>query len=169
MKFKIGFIIIVLALSFLACSNNNKKATSTLEGIDKSIDFSSAVLKIERGAFHYDQFILKDTTLTFYPSSQKLDEQFNQYNVGSEQKISSETRNRLINHIINNGIFDLKDSYSCKSSCNSELIVTFNFKDQSKKITSEDYQCNCPELLKFIEKEIIRLHNKNLKRVLLPG
>ncbi|WP_394975173.1 hypothetical protein [uncultured Croceitalea sp.] len=177
------FILILIPLSIFVCSNsntkdskkvNNHKSTevnseSSTLSINPTVDLSSIRLTIERGAFHYDKFILKDTIITFYPSSENLSEENDNYNQVSKQVISKQTRNKFIEKIIGGGFFKLKNSYSSNTSCNSHLTVTFKFNNQTKKIVSEDFESGCPEILKFIEQEIIRMHNKNLKRILLPG
>ncbi|WP_062053318.1 hypothetical protein [Aquimarina longa] len=177
------FILILISLSIFACSESktkdSKKANDymNIEVISKSsilskqqtVDSSSILLTIERGAFHYDKFILKDTIITFYPSSENWGKENDKYNQVSEQIISKQTLNKFIEKIIEDGFFELRNSYSSNTSCNSHLTVTFKFNNQTKKIVSEDFERECPELLKFIEQEIIRMHSKNLKRILLPG
>ena len=177
------FIILLISLSVFACSEPNTKHSSkannhiNIEVNSKSnilsrtsiIDSSSIILTIERGAFHYDKFILKDTIITFYPSTKNLSKENDKYNQFSEQIISKQTRNKFIDKIIGDGFFKLNNSYSSNTSCNSHLTVTLKLNNQTKKIVSEDFQRECPELLKFIEQEIIRMHSKNLKRILLPG
>jgi len=181
----IKFILIsfLISLSIFACSQSNTKDSNKtnedmkveaklkpgIVPLNPTIDSSSILLIIERGAFHYDKFILKDTVIAFYPSSESWGKEHDNYNQISEQKISKQTRNEFIKKIIENGIFKLKNSYVSNTSCNSSLTVTFKFNNQSIKIFSEDFERECPELLKFIEQEIVRMHNKNLKRVLLPG
>ncbi len=178
---RLNLVILVLTFVFLACtkSGNKKDINNSLNGVqdfkhesvleNESINFSNVFLKIERGAFHYDSFILKDTLLTYHPSSEKFGGELKKYNFNSEQVLSIETRNRLVRYIIENGFFDLKNNYTCEESCSSALVVTFNYNNRSKKIISDDFQINCPKLLRYIEKEIVRLHGKDLKRVDLPG
>jgi len=137
--------------------------------VKQKIDSSSILITVERGAFHYDKFILEDTLITFYPSSESFSEEHKDYNQISNQVISKETRNKFVKKIIEDGFFKLKNSYSSNSSCSSHLTVTVKFNNQFKKVVSEDFERECPELLKFIEQEIIRMHNKKLKRILLPG
>jgi hypothetical protein len=177
------FIILLILLSVFACSepdikdSNKVNSHMNIEVNSKSnilsrtpiVDSSSIILTIERGAFHYDKFILKDTIITFYPSSENLSKENDKYNQVSEQIISKQTRNKFIDKIIGGGFFKLNNSYSSNTSCNSHLTVTLKFNNQTKKIVSEDFERECPELLKFIEQEIIRMHSKNLKRILLPG
>lgn len=179
----IKLISFLISLSIFACSDSNTKnsnkvnadtnievnSKSDIVSFNPNIDYSNILLTIERGAFHYDKFILKDTLITFYPSSENFRMENDNYNQISEQIISKQTRNKFIKKIIEDGFLKLKDSYSNNTSCNSHLTVTFKFNNQSKKIVSEDFERECPELLKFIEQEIIRMHNKNLNRILLPG
>ena len=87
----------------------------------------------------------------------------------SRKTISKEKRNRWARYLIDNGIFDLSPVYANDASCNSELIVTFSFNGQTKKIICNDFKRGCPDFLQDIEEEMIRLHGKNLKRILLPG
>jgi len=179
----IKLISFIILLGILACSEYNTKVSnrvnddikveinpkSNIVSLNSAIDSSSILLIIERGAFHFDKFILKDTLITFYPSSESFDIETDNYNQISEQSISKQTRNKFVKKIIEDGFFKLKDSYSSNTSCNSHLTVTFKFNNQSKKIVSEDFERECPELLKFIEQEVIRMHSKHLKRILLPG
>lgn len=179
---KLKLILYLILLSIFACSESkttysNKtndddikiEERSKTTPLNSTIDYSSVLLIIKRGAFHYDKFILKDTIITFYPSSKNLGKEYDNYNQISEQKISKQTRNKFIKRIIEKGFFNLEDSYFSMTTCNSHLTVTLKFNNQSKKIFSEDFVRKCPELLKFIEQEMIQMHNKNLKRVLLPG
>ena len=159
----------VILLLIFACSETNKNNNETGKAENQVIDSSKVELIIERGAFHYDKFVLKDTIITFYPSSKSTGIRFDKYNHISEQKISKKKRTEFINYIIDNGIFDLNDTYSNETTCSSSLIITFKFGNQTKKIISEDFDRGCPDLLKFIEKQIILLHNKDLVRIILPG
>ncbi len=179
----IRLVLFLISLNILACSESNTKDSNKVNDdrktkinlksdivfLNQNIDFSSVVLTIERGAFHYDKFILKDTLITFYPSSESLTGGNDNYTQISEQIISKQTRNKFVRKIIEDGFFKLKNSYSSNRSCNSNLTVTFKLNDQSRKIVSEDFETECPELLIYIEQEIIRMHNKNLKRISLPG
>ncbi|MEW7277538.1 hypothetical protein ABW636_02965 [Aquimarina sp. 2201CG1-2-11] len=173
---KLILSMLVFVFCFLACSELNKgqhnqQKQSNDQEIKNAVvpDTSSVLLKIERGAFHYDQFVLRDTILTFYPSSDHFESNDYKYIGISKKTISKEKRNNLVRYLVDNGILDLKPVYSNDASCNSELIVTFIFNGQTKKIICNDFKMNCPDLLQYLEEEMIRLHGKNLKRVLLPG
>ncbi len=160
---------VLLLLFLLACSNTSENKVNITKSENNKNNYSEIVLTVKRGAFHYDKFILKDTIITFYPAKEKLLEKYDKYNYISEQKISKQTRDQFIKHIVDAGFFKLKNKYNSQTTCNSSLIVTLKLGDKTKRIISEDYQRKCPELLKFIEKQIILLHNKKLVRVILPG
>ncbi|KKN61540.1 hypothetical protein LCGC14_0520690 [marine sediment metagenome] len=176
-------LLFLISLSIFACSDVNRKDSKKVNddmttevnlksndvSVNSDIDYSNVLLTVERGAFHFDKFILKDTVITFYPSSESFSAEDENYNQISEQIIRKQARNEFVKKIIEDGFFKLKDSYSNNTSDNSYLAVTFKFNNQSKQVVSDDFERECPELLKFIEQEIIRLHNKNLTRVILPG
>jgi len=160
MKYKLLFFSIIF--SIISCSQSNKKEYQITES-------SKITLTLERGVFHNDKFVLSDTIITYYPSSEKNNEKFDKYYQISEQKISKEARDQFIKHIVDHGFFNLKDAYTSSTTCNSHITVTLKLNNQLKKITSEDFQRSCPDLLKYIEKKIIRMHGKDLKRIFLPG
>ncbi len=168
--YKSKILVIIIILFILGCAEiNNKNNFSKIINTKNNIDSSKIELIVERGAFHYDKFVLLDTTITFYPSSNKFDEKYDKYNHILKKNISKQKRNELINYIIDNGFFKMKDEYHNQTSCNSPLIVTFKLGDKTKKIVSDDFERDCPELLKYIENQIVILHNKNLERIFLPG
>lgn len=173
-SFKLLFYI--LPFCFFACNLSSKKNTDQSNGnIDAAleqkskIDSSSIEITVERGAFHYDKFVLKDTLITFYPSKENIGVDNSNYNQISKKIISVQTRNNFVKKILNDDFFKLKNFYASNTTCNSHLTVTVKFNNQLKKVVSEDFDRECPELLKYIEKEIIRMHSKELKRYLLPG
>ncbi|MDO6492875.1 MULTISPECIES: hypothetical protein [unclassified Cellulophaga] len=169
-------LLCILPFCFFACNlssnknadNSNGNVHAALEQKSK-IDSSNIEITVERGAFHYDKFVLKDTLITFYPSKENIGVDNSDYNQISEKVISVQTRNNLVKKILNDGFFKLKNFYASNTTCNSHLTVTVKFNNQLKKVISEDFDRECPELLKFIEQEVIKMHNKELKRILLPG
>ncbi|WP_299674899.1 hypothetical protein [uncultured Tenacibaculum sp.] len=163
MKKSILFLFIITFL--INCSRSIEKKDAILNSIE---------IKLERGAFHYDTFILKDTLLSFYPeklSNNALgnESELAKYYQKSEQYISKTQLMNLIQKIETSNIWNLSENYSCESSCTSNLTVHIKYKEQQKTITCEDYKCDCPELLQYLENELIKLHGKDLKRIDLPG
>lgn len=174
MKYIIILFLLLLIMITICCSNIKDKQSNTTnkkKSMALTIDSTAIKLIVKRGAFHYDKFVLRDTTITFYPANERLgnEEEHALYNTISEQKIAKKERNQFIKKILNDGFFDLKDSYQSKTSCNSMLTVSISFNNKSKKVVCDDFIRSCPTLLKFIEQEIIRLHNQKLKRIFLPG
>jgi len=131
----------------------------------------SAINKItvERGAFHYDIFVLQDTVIKFDPGNQGFIEEFPQYSQPSKTSISKLESDELFEAIENKGFFDLEDEYKSQTTDNSLLKVTVEYKGRKKTVFSDDFQRYCPEVLQFIEVEIVRLHGKELVRQILPG
>jgi len=96
-------------------------------------------------------------------------EYYKKYSHISKQTISKEVRNKFIKYLIDHGFFDLQNEYTCQTSCTSELVVSLSLNGKSKKNSSQDYLQGCPRLLKYIEKEIVIMHKKGLKRIFLLG
>ncbi|MCP4179147.1 MAG: hypothetical protein GY756_15410 [bacterium] len=154
--------ILVFAICLLAfsCSNNSDKS---------KIDYSTLELTVERGAFHYDKFALKDTIITFYPSKDSLGDKYHNYTKMSKQVIGKATRDSIIDRVLDEKIWDMDSIYYNNTSCNSHLTVIIKLGNKTKKIICSDFKRGCPKLLQYIENEIVKLHNKGLKRVVLPG
>ncbi len=159
--FKMVLLFFVLLIG-KACTQKNIKK-------DPINHNTSAVLIVKRGAFHYDQFILKDTLLTFHPNHEIKISDLTPYDKKSEKVIAASAKNDFIQSIIDRGFFDLKEYYPCMNSCSSRLTITLTVGNKTKKVIAEDYIRDCPQLLQDIEKEIIKLHGKDLIRIHLPG
>ncbi|MBJ2175152.1 hypothetical protein JBL43_12940 [Aureibaculum sp. A20] len=164
-------VLFLLFTSIVACQK--PKVNDSNE--NNNTDFSTLELKVERGAFHYDTFVLKDSTITFYPQKEmdslELSDsvEYQDYYTTSEKAISKADRDTLVQKIIAADIWDLKEEYTPNESCTSMLTVTFSLNGKTKKIVSEDFDRGCPEIIKYIESELVRLHGKKLKRIFLPG
>ena len=154
----------IIFFSFLSCNSVEKNKYNEIES-----SFEGVQLTVERGAFHYDKFILNDTIITFYPEEVINSENSTKYNKVSSTQISKKQRDQFIEELLAKGILKLKSKYTTYDSCTSALKVMFTYKDETKIIQCNDYTRGCPELLQYIENEIIRLHDKNLKRIYLPG
>ena len=149
-------------LLFSSCKDTVKLSSNS----DNS---STRKIIVERGAIHYDQFVLKDSVVTFIPTESGMIEEFPQYTVSSKTNLSNEVVGELFQEIENQGFFKLNNEYGNNFTDNSMLRVTVESGDKKKTVFSEDFDRGCPEVLKFIENEIVRLHGKNLKRHILPG
>ncbi|WP_117885416.1 DUF6438 domain-containing protein [Aureibaculum luteum] len=158
-------VLFLFFTSIVACQK--PKVNDSNE--NNNTDFSTIELTVERGAFHYDTFVLKDTTITFHPQKEMDSVEHQEYYTKSEKHISKADRDVLVQKIIAADIWDLKDKYTPDESCTSMLTVTFSLNGKTKKIVSEDFDRGCPEIIKYIESELVRLHGKELKRIFLPG
>ena len=156
-------LLLILAVFSISCKEN--KEAQRVEHSDHSV----SKIIVERGAFHNDTFVLQDSIVEFVPSDNAIIEEFPQYTVASQSRISQKEHDMLFKQIIDKGFFELRDSYKSPTSDNSFLRVTVDYNGRKKSVQSEDFKRNCPEVLKFIENEMVRFHGKNLKRQLLPG
>ena len=136
--------------------------------LSSTIDYSTVELSLERGAFHYDKFVLKNKTITYYPEKEGQGPE-TAYQEISSKKITTDERDRFINHLLNENIWKMNDSYPELSSCTSSLVIDLKLGKRHKHIIADDFERSCPDLLQFIEKELVRLHGKGLKRIILPG
>ncbi len=116
---------------------------------------------------------MANRTVTFLPSKHKLSKKYNQYNLSSEQKLSKEVWNSFFKKIEEEKIWEMKSVYDYDShyemSDNSPLYITIKKGTKEKRIKCVDYKRTAPEFLQFIEKEVVKLHAKGLKRFSLPG
>ncbi len=149
---KVILIILVLTIS---CKENNSQ---------KEI-FKNAELIVERGAFHFDRFVLNNNEITFL----EFEDNTNDYKLVDKKKIDKQLIQDFFNKIIKEGIFQLNTNYKCSNSCSSSLRVRFVNGNNKIDISCQDWQKNCPKLLKFIELEIVKLQGEKRFRSKLPG
>lgn len=158
-------ILFISTILMISCFQNQENLNE--QKIEK-LGYSELEVIIERGAFHYDKFVLKDTVITFLPAKTSMPNH-PEYNDTIVTKISKKIRNAFIDSIMSQGIMKMDTLYENNTSCNSHLTIHIINGNTTKKITSYDFKRGCPPLLQFIENEIVRLHGKGLKRVVLPG
>ena len=158
-------LFIVLFTTAISC----QKSKNDQEKLSDKSDFSTIVLKVERGAFHNDSFVLMDTLITFYPENEMESTEYQAYYMISEEAISKFDRDQLIQKIVDANIWELQDKYTPDESCTSNLTVTISLDGKTKNIICDDFERGCPDIIKFIENKMVRLHGKGLKRIFLPG
>ncbi|WP_299625878.1 hypothetical protein [uncultured Tenacibaculum sp.] len=162
---KAFLVLILISCTFIDCSNKKKEHKTQQKSLK---------ITIERGAFHYDKFILKDSIIFFYPeelnnNSIEENNSKSQYYQKSEQKVSQQQLEQLIHKIEDSNIWELNNQYGCDQSCTSSLKITIQLDKKQKIISCDDYKCGCPEILQYLENELIKLHQKELKRIHLSG
>lgn len=161
-------LLVVLSTSCTLLGKKDKQNTTKVEVIEKT-KTDVLELHIGRGAFHYDKFILKDSVITYYPTEEGFETGFTQYHKKSSQRISNKEIQDLIDHIKRNTILAMKEEYPSPTSDNSALFITITYNEQVKQIFCEDFERSCPEALQYLERQIIKLHKRDLKRINLPG
>ena len=125
-------------------------------------------LTVQRGAFHYDSFLMIVDEIRYIPDSTSKHKE-TQYNRHSETKLERDMAKDFFAEIENRGFWELKNRYRIKSSCTSELIVTLQVNGKSKTVICDDFERDCPNLIKYIDKKVVELEGNNLKRIYLPG
>lgn len=170
MKHLFSLLVLFALLFFSSCSNSQPGPKSSAPISKGELDYSKIELKVERGAFHYDTFIVNISAVKFIPeeerSGQKGDEV---YFRRSETTIKKEEFIELIDYVLDNGFWDCKDFYDEQSSCTSGLKIQLKIGNQMKKVTCEDFERGCPDFLYKIEQKVVKLHGKGLSRKFLPG
>ncbi len=166
-------VFYLLIISFIHISCSSKKTTNSNKEKENNMNFSTFELIVERGAFHYDSFVLKDTILTFFPEKENISNTTNielkKYYEKSEQKISRKQLKKFIEKLQKSNIWELNNNYTCNSTCTSALKVILKIEDKEKTIQCQDFKRDCPEIIQYIEDKLIDLHHKKLKRIFLPG
>lgn len=160
MKFKLILSLFLLLLSsiLLYCRASEKKERS-----------ESLIIKLERGAFHFDSFILTDTLLIYKPEKGIKFDRGNVYSKPLAIIISKKQKEELIRFLNIHNFWLLESSYKAKSSCTSGINISISLGSSYKKIISEDYKRDCPKVLFLLEQKLIELSGKDLKRSILPG
>ncbi len=125
-------------------------------------------LTVERGAFHNDTFVLSAGKLVFYPEKETNYSE-TKYATTSETRLDTAVTLKFIAHIEQKGFWELKKQHHTNGSCASGLVVTLENNGKRERVICEDFDRDCPELLKYIEQKIVEMEGNNLKRVYLPG
>lgn len=125
-------------------------------------------LVVDRGAFHYDKFILTSDKIEYHPNSdsQVEDQKYNGY---SETLLDSSIINSFFEEIEEKGFWNLNHRYEAYTSCSSELKITLTINEKTKTVICDDYNAYCHDLIKYIVKKVVELEGNDLKRIYLPG
>ncbi|SIS94327.1 hypothetical protein SAMN05421766_10591 [Zobellia uliginosa] len=125
-------------------------------------------LLVQRGAFHFDSFKLTRNKISHIPGIASNFET-STHNNNSQTFLDSLQTIGFFKKLEASGFWDLESYYGTDTSCTSQLIVTLRTGKKSKTVICDDYQSDCPELLKYIEKKVVELEGNHLKRTYLPG
>ncbi|MGB5555715.1 MAG: hypothetical protein WBM83_13750 [Flavobacteriaceae bacterium] len=156
----LSFVLLIISILVY------KKSTyPTLNRQDLKTDYT---LIVDRGAFHYDCFELTIDKISYYPVSTNTPS-YTKYHTFSQIALDTVTTLAFLTEIEAKGFSKLKDYYSSKTSCTSELSITLFSKGKSKNVICDDFDRDCPELIKYIDKMVVTLEGNNLKRIYLPG
>ena len=163
MKFQNPFVLCIIFALAIYCHKKDGTIPSKSAPTDKTYK-----LTVDRGAFHYDKFILTSNKIEYRPNP---DHQFEnqKYNAYSETALDSVIINSFFREIEERGFWDLNDHYQAYASCSSELRITLDANGKTKTVICDDYSTYCHDLMKYIDEKVVEFEGNNLKRVHLPG
>lgn len=164
MKLQNPFLLCICLALVLYCS---KKSDSNKPN-PKPSALKHYKITVNRGAFHYDRFELTSEKITFLPESESKHPEV-KYNKTSETKLDTDSTKKFFKEIEKKGFWKLKDNYKAGSSCTSELKVTLKKEGKSKTVICDDFERDCPDLIKYIDKKAVEFEGNDLKRIYLQG
>ncbi|QLG44365.1 hypothetical protein [Costertonia aggregata] len=167
LKYRRLLLIPILGLLFYYCLFTHTQKEIVVVNGNTSVN-KNYMITLERGAFHYDRFILKNDTIFYFPDTTSQ-HSVEKYNVASHLALDSTLVSDFFKDIEAKGFWELKNNYTTQTSCTSKLIVTIKTDKKSKTVICDDFEKNCPDVMKFIDKKIIELEGNHLKRIYLPG
>lgn len=163
MKFQNPFVLCLFLSLALYCH----KKDPTIRTKDVS-DYNTYKLIVERGAFHFDKFVLTSNTIEYHPNSGNAFE-IKKYNTYSETELDSIAIISFFKEIEDKGFWKLKNHYQAYASCSSELRITLFANEKTKTVICDDYSTYCHDLIKYIDEKVVELEGNDLKRIYLPG
>lgn len=163
MKLQNPFLLCI----FLALAIYCHKKDDTIHSKDIS-GAKTYKLTVDRGAFHYDKFILTSNKIEYHPDSNNQFEN-EKYNGYSETTLDSIIIDSFFQEIEGRGFWDLDHRYQTFSSCTSELRITLTVNEKAKTVICDDYNAYCHDLIKYIDKKVVEFEGNDLKRIYLPG
>jgi len=178
MKNRIRVILITFSIFVFGCSEPASQISDSIFQIKSGssiplVSDSNIIeteIKLRRGAFHFDEFVVNYQTLNYKASEDKhYLENYPEYLEDDSLDIDKNEFRQLIEWILEKGFWKLDDKYEDISTCSSGISVTIKIGDKSKTVECEDFEGGCPELLFEIEQKLIVLNNNRLSRIILPG
>lgn len=158
---KLLFICLAIAVY---CNNKSDKQKT----IGASHPKNEYRLVVKRGAFHYDRFDITKNKIRYTPDSSSSKE-IDTYNSHSETYLDSLPTIGFFKKIEADGFWNLKDRYRSESTCASQLIITLTVNEKSKTVICDNFERDCPDLIKYIDRKVVELQGNDLKRIYPPG
>ncbi len=164
MKYIYPKLLFVCLSVAIYCNNKSEKGNHP-SNVEHTNNYS---LLVQRGAFHFDSFEITKNKISHIPG---ISSNFETSTINEKSQTFLDSLQTLgfFKKLEAKGFWNLKTRYGSETSCTSQLIVTLTTNGKSKTVICDDYQTDCPELIKYIEKKVVELEGNNLKRMYLPG
>lgn len=162
MKFQNPFVLCIFLAVVIYFHKQDSTIDST-EELDKTYK-----LTVDRGAFHYDKFILTSNKIEYHPDTKNQFEHA-KYNTYSETVLDSTAIISFFQEIEERGFWNLNHRYQAYSTCTSELRITLVVNEKAKTVICDDYSAHCHGLIKYIDEKVVEFEGNDLKRIHLPG
>lgn len=165
LQYKRLLLIPLLGVLLWYCSFTQETKDTTVIQTNPDTDY---VITVNRGAFHYDAFVLTNDTIQYIPDTTSSHSK-KKYNSLSKKALDKPIVTEFLKEIEKKGFWTLKDTYISETSCNSQLIITIAANQKSKTVICDDFERGCPDVIKYIDKKVVEFEGNNLKRIYLPG
>jgi len=157
------FIFILVITIISGCKNTTQNNVSNNSKLHDRLE-----IYLERGAFEYDSFSLKDTILTYHPSESGFKKD-SIYNQKLTKHITKQQKDSLLEYMNNHRIYDNPQHYTNQTTDNSLLQITIKRNQKVTRISCADFQRGCPDNIRYFEQLFIKWIGVDVKRKVLPG
>ncbi|NHF60867.1 hypothetical protein FK220_016050 [Flavobacteriaceae bacterium TP-CH-4] len=163
MRFVVPKVVALCSSFLIYCGYNTEKRTTSVEEA-----VATYKITMKRGGLHQDAFQVVGNNLRYIPdsTSSKI---FERYNIPSLKKMDNQVVLEFFKNIEQLGFWKLNDEYRTDASCTSSLIVTVEQNGRIKTVRCDDFERNCPPVIKYIDQKVVELEGNYLIWTFLPG
>ncbi len=162
MRFLLPKAIALFAAFLIYCGYNTQKKKNTTQN---TLPYT---LTMERGGFHQDAFQIIGNSIFYVPDS-TVSKTIDRYNRPTIKVLNDTVVTTFLAAIEQQRFWGLDDTYGTDASCTSSITVTLEQGDQKKTVICQDFDRNCPALIKYIDQKMVELEGNQLKWIFLPG
>ncbi len=162
MRYLLPKAIALFAAFLIYCGYNTRKKQNTLQNT------MPYTLTMVRGGFHKDAFQIIGNSIFYLPDT-TASKSIDRYNKPTIKVLNDTERNAVFEHLEQNGFWELKSNYTTSASCTSSVTVTLEQGARKKTVVCQDFDRDCPDLVKYIDQKMVQLEGNQLKWVFMPG